>query len=299
MISAPPLAARVFRSELVRASLILLALLNIAFFPALWGNRTLMTSAGETASLYITGARPSASPGLIVRTPDPGAPGWQFEPAMAFNGVEMFRHFRLPRWNPYAGYGSPWAAGMMPQPVFPLALIPEAFPGPRAIAWFLVLRLFVAGVFAFLFMRFFVPFAASVVAAVAFMLTGYFVLFLNIDHLSTEVLLSAVFWSFERMFRTPSSRGVVPASAVIFLSIISGMPESTLLVLSFGYAVLYVPDLIRPCGTVKEGVRAARRRKSDRLRDGCVSAAPVRRVPPPWSGHPSAHRRRPGTVFRG
>ena len=85
-------------------------------------------------------------------------------------------------------------------------------------------------------MRFFVPFAASVVAAVAFMLTGYFVLFLNIDHLSTEVLLSAVFWSFERMFRTPSSRGVVPASAVIFLSIISGMPESTLLVLSFGYA---------------------------------------------------------------
>ena len=122
MISAPPLAVRVFRSELVRASLILLALLNIAFSPALWGNRTLMTSAGETASLYITGARPSASPGLIVRTPDPGAPGWQFEPAMAFNGVEMFRHFRLPRWNPYAGYGSPWAAGMMPQPVFPLAL---------------------------------------------------------------------------------------------------------------------------------------------------------------------------------
>jgi hypothetical protein len=217
----------------------LLAVLNFAFFPALWGNRTLMTSAGETASLYLTGAKPTAAPGVGPRTPDPGAPGWQFEPAMAFNGREIFHHHRFPRWNPYVAYGSPWAADMLVQPAFPLALLPELIPSPRVISWFVILRLFIAGIFAFLFMRYWTTFLASTVAAIAFMLTGYFILFLNVDHLSTEILVSVVFWSFERMYRTPSSRGVLPASVVIMLAIVAGMPESTLMILSFGY-IYYV-----------------------------------------------------------
>ncbi len=226
---------RMIGSELLHAGLILMAVLNVAFFPALWGNRTLLTSAAEVPTIYMTGAKPTPAAGIVVRTPDPGSPAWHLEPAMAFNGQEMLHNLRFPRWNPYVGYGAPWAAGMLEQPAFPLALLPEAFPSPRTISWFVVLRVFIAGLFTFLFMRFFVPFAGSIVAAIAFMLTGYFVLFLNIDHLSTEVLLPAVLWSFERMYRTPSSRGVVPAALVVLLSIISGMPESTLLELSFGY----------------------------------------------------------------
>jgi hypothetical protein len=214
----------------------LLAILNIAFFPALWGNRTLMTSAGEAPSLYTAGAKPTPAPGVVIRTPDPGSSAWQLEPGMAFNGTELFHHFRFPRWNPYVGYGAPWAAGMLSQPAFPLALLPEALPTPRAISWFIVLRVFTAGIFAFLFMRYFLSFPGSIVAAISCMLTGYFVLFLNIDHLSTEVLLPAVFWSFERMYRIASSRGVVPAAVIVCLTVVSGMPESTLLLLSFGYA---------------------------------------------------------------
>jgi hypothetical protein len=228
-------AARAARGELTQASLVLLAILNIIFFPVLWGDRTLMTSAYEAPSVYLTGAKPTPMTGLFLRTPDPGAPAWQFEPTMAFNGSEILDHLRFPRWNPYVAYGAPWAAGMLPQPAFPLALLPEVFPSPRIISWFLVLRLFAAGLFVFLFMRFFIPFSGSIVSAIAFMLTGYFVLFINIDHLSTEVLLPAVFWSFERMYRTSSSRGVVPAALVILLTIVSGLPESALLLLSFGY----------------------------------------------------------------
>lgn len=198
-----------------------------------------MASAAEMPSLFMTGATETSTSGILQRSPDIAAPAWQFEPAMAFNGQQLFRNYQWPLWNPFVGYGSPWAAGMLPQPFFPLSLLPAAFPSPGVLDWFLILRLFVAGVFAFLYLRLFVPFCPSVIGAITCMLTGYFVLYLNIDHLSTDVLLPAVFWSFERMYRNSAPKDAAPAVLVIFLSIVSGMPESTLLILSFGY-IYYV-----------------------------------------------------------
>jgi hypothetical protein len=214
-----------------------------------------MGSAAEVQSIFATGANATAAPPAVLRGADLAAPGWQFEPAMVFNGKELLTHGRFPVWNPYVAYGTPWAAGMLPQPLFPLAILPAAFPSPRAINWFIVLRLFAAGVMMLLFLRLFLSAAPSLIGAAAFMFSGYFIIFLNIDHLSTEILLPAVFWSFEKLYRGTSLRACIPAALVIFLSIVSGMPESTFLMLVFGYAYWLTRVVVSRAGMVQQGVR--------------------------------------------
>jgi hypothetical protein len=71
------------------------------------------------------------------------------------------------------------------------------------------------------------------------MLSGYHILFFNLPHLSVDILIPALFLSIERLLRQQSNRNLLLAIAVIFLSIAGGMPESTLLLLTFGYAYFF------------------------------------------------------------
>jgi hypothetical protein len=164
------------RNETFQAVVILFAVLNAGFYPSLWGNRTLLMSARDAASVLPTGANGDGTPASLFRTLDPGAPGWQFEPAMAFHHQQFWKQHHLPLWNPYVGYGAPWAAGMLSQPFFPLSFLVALHPTPRTVSWFIVLRLLTAGVFAYLFLKYFVSHAAAIAGAIACMLTGYFVI---------------------------------------------------------------------------------------------------------------------------
>ena len=227
------------RRERLQAFLVLFTILNLAFFQALWGHRTLMSSAFGVPSIIITGAYGTARfpPRTGLRTLDPGAPAWQFEPAMAFEHNELFNRHHLPLWNPYAAYGVPWAANMLSQPFYPPSFLLSLHPTPRTVSWFLILRLLMAGFFAYLYLRMFTPHAAALVGGIAFMLTGYFILFINIDHLSTEILLPFVFYATERLLNNPSVKSKLIATAAAYLTIVAGMPESTFLILA--YASVY------------------------------------------------------------
>jgi hypothetical protein len=222
--------------EYLQAFLVLFAILNMAFFQALWGHRTLMSSAHSAASVTATGAYGSKTlpPAKYLRTLDPGAPAWQFEPAMAFNHNELFKNHHLPLWNPFAAYGVPWAANMLSQPFYPLSFLLSLDPTPRTVSWFLILRLLAAGFFAYLFLRYFMRHAAALVGGIAFMLTGYFIIFINIDHLSTEILLPVVFYGIEGLLRDPSIKAKLLATASVFLVIVAGMPECTFIILTYG-----------------------------------------------------------------
>ena len=219
----------------MQAFLVLFVILNLAFFQALWGHRTLMSSAFGVPSIIASGAYGTARfpPPKAMRTLDPGAPAWQFEPAMAFNHNEVFKRHHLPLWNPYAAYGVPWAANMLSQPFYPLSFLVSLHPSPRMISWFLILRLLSAGFFAYLYLRYFVPQGAALTGGIAFMLTGYFMLFINADHLSTETLIPIVFYATERLLRDGSVKSKLVAAAAVYLTIVSGMPESTLLILAY------------------------------------------------------------------
>jgi len=98
--------------------------------------------------------------------------------------------------------------------------------------------IFVGGLLMFLFARQFLTALPSLVAAVTFMLSGYFVIYLGIAHVSVEVLIPGVFLAFELLLRRNSWAAVGGVAAMILLGMAGGMPESLFLMLAF--ASLYV-----------------------------------------------------------
>ena len=219
----------------VQAALILGLILNAIFFPMLWGGKTLLMSSWDAPSIMQSGAYdPDPLPSRIGRTPDPGAPAWTIEPWLKIVANQYWKEHHLPLWNPYSGYGTPLAAAMQPQPFYPLTVLLSLHPTAWTYNFFIIGRLFVAGLLMFLFARLFLGFIPSLFAAVTFMLTGYFVTFLNMPHLSVEVLLPGVFLAFELLLRQNSWRAVIGTAGIIFLCFIGGMPESLFLIVSFG-----------------------------------------------------------------
>jgi hypothetical protein len=225
--------------EGVRASLILALILNVIFFPALWGNRTLLSSAWSAPSVMPGGAyHQGTAPPHFPLTPDPGAPAWTLEPWIKVISEQYLNEQRAPLWNPYNAYGTPFAAAMQPQPFFPLTALLSLDPTPWTYNVFIIARLFLAGILTFFFARLFLDHAASLFSAIAFMLSGYFIIFLDMPHLSAEVLLPALFLASELLLRKGSWPAVAVTAVTICLCITGGMPESSFLVISFG--CLYV-----------------------------------------------------------
>src|SRR6185295_6295777 len=167
-----------------------LALLRaVIFFPFVIGSKTLLLSSWDAPSVMNNGAYDlSPVPVRIGRTPDPGAPAWVTEPWLKLMQQQFWTEHALPLWNPYSAYGTPLAAAMQPQPYFPLTLLTSLHVSPWTYNLLLVGRLLLAGVLMFLFMRLFLSALPSAAAAVTFMLTGYFTIYINMPHLSVEVV---------------------------------------------------------------------------------------------------------------
>lgn len=218
----------------LHACVFLALLLVIIFSPFVTGQRSLMLSAWDAPSIMNNGAYDLAPPPpRIGRTPDPGAPAWVTEPWLKLIAQQFWTERSAPLWNPYSAYGTPLAAAMQPQPFFPLTLLNSLHVSPWTYNLFIVGRLLVAGVLMFLFMRLFLTTLPSAAAAVTFMLTGYFTIFINMPHLSVEVLTPGLFLAFEIVLRRRSWSAVALAAGMTFLSIVGGMPESTFLALAF------------------------------------------------------------------
>src|SRR4029077_13852505 len=88
----------------------------------------------------------------------------------------------------------------------------------------------------------------SLFAAVTFMLSGYFVIYLGIAHVSVEVLIPGVFLAFELLLRRNSWAAVGGVAAMILLGMAGGMPESLFLMLAFASLyfvcrILFAPPL--------------------------------------------------------
>lgn len=226
-----------FAHQTLQAAVILLAVINACFFPFIWGNRSLLASARDASSILPRGPWAGKPvPDNFPKTLDEAAPSWQSEPWFALVGHEYFEEHVAPLWNPYQAYGAPLAANMQSQPFYPLTIAYSAHPSPRAYNIYILLRLFIAGFCAYLFLRFFISFLPAIAGGILSMLAGYYILFLTMPQLSVEVLLPASLLACETLARRPNFRAMSFWAAVIFLILAGGMPESSLLALSFACA---------------------------------------------------------------
>jgi hypothetical protein len=220
--------------DFLKAALFLLIVLNLLFFPVLWGNKTLLLSSRDAPSVTQSGAFHQENyTQKTSRTVDAGAPAWTIEPWFKIISKQYWRDHVLPLWNPYAAYGKPLAAAQQAQPFYPLTVLESLHVTPRTYDFFIVGRLFVGGLLMFLFANLFLEFVPAIAAGVTYMLSGYFMIFLNMPHLSVELLAPGILWTFERVMRRNCWGSVSAAAAMIFCATAGGMPESLFLALSF------------------------------------------------------------------
>ncbi len=226
--------------EGARAALILLALLVLCFLPFVFGNKTLLESARQASSIMPYGAwKGKIVSSTFATTKDPGGPAWEAEPLLELTRNEYLQEKTLPFWNPYQAYGTPLAANMQSQVFYPLTVALSLWHTPRVRNWYLLSRLFLAGVCAYFYIRLFVSFLPALAAGVTSMLAGYYVLYISMPHLSVEVLIPAALLSAEYLIRRPRFRTLTWFAVVVFGILSGGMPESSLLVLSFVYVYVF------------------------------------------------------------
>lgn len=219
------------------AAVFLVLALHLCFFPFIWGNKTLLAGSRGVPSVMPNGALYGGSAGpTLYRGNDMGAAAWVTEAFAPLVGHQYLNETGAPLWNPYQAYGTPLAANMQSQPFNPLFVLFALHPAPRTFNLFVLCRFLVAGLCAYLYLRLFLPFAPSLAGGLVCMLSGYNILFFNMPHLSVDVLMPALFLAIERLLRQQSTRNVILAVAIIFLSLAGGMPESTLLLFTFGSA---------------------------------------------------------------
>lgn len=230
--------AKLLRSESTLAAAILIIILNIVFFPCVWGNKTMLESARLWPSIMPTGAwAEKTEPITWGKTADGAAAAWFFEPSLAVTAHDYWTG-TLPLWNPYQGYGQPFAADMQAQPFFPLTILIASHVTERTYDLYLLTRLLIAGFFTYLFLRLFVDFLPALAGGIAMMLGGYSILEIVMPHLSVEMLSPAALFTGERLLRRRSYGSAVAFAIVLFLMNLGGMPESALLALALVYCYL-------------------------------------------------------------
>ena len=92
-------AGKLAKHENLCAGFVLIIILNIFFFPVIWGNKTLMLGVRHTASIMPSGAYGDIPPAR-GRTPDSGAPAWCSEPWFKIISDELVKERSVPLWNP-------------------------------------------------------------------------------------------------------------------------------------------------------------------------------------------------------
>jgi hypothetical protein len=136
-------------------------------------------------------------------------------------------------WDPTRGFGTHHFVPIYLTYFLILKLPVYLFHAPWAWEAYLLVRLLLAGVFTFLLARSLpLRFLPALFAGVAYMLCGYFRIFLNFQHLNLEVFFPALLWSLLLLARRQSLGRVFAALFFIIQMWASGNP------MSFVYAIL-------------------------------------------------------------
>ena len=173
------------------------------------------------------------------------ATGYQAYPWGRFNR-EMFLSGYFPLWNPYSALGVPHLANPITDVLFPLKVLIYLLPFVPALDLLLLIRIFIAGFFTYLFTRSIgLDRAGSILAAVSFMFCGYFMRYLNMYFLNVDMCIPILLWAGSNLIEGKRSLGVLLLSVGVCLCILGGNPGATFYALFFaGSWVLFKVFLV-------------------------------------------------------
>ena len=168
---------------------------------------------------------------------DPGAYVWQ-HPAQWIEGARQLVSGHLPIWSQNEGIGVPLSSNFISTafylPLLPFSILFYFTKNLLFIDLFFVFRYMVASVGMFLFIRSLkVNRELSWLAAFVFFSSGYFIVIPNISHHSVDILLPWVAWGLTRLFYSGEKKWIGISSLLLGLSMLGGMPESSIFILFF------------------------------------------------------------------
>jgi hypothetical protein len=182
---------------------------------------------------------------------------WTYEPYVKVLRDDMVHHW-LPLWDPYVGSGAPLLANMAPAALSPMRLILASVDRP---AWdfYLLLRLFVAAFFTYLFAREVgIGFTGSLVAGITFGLSGHFIYYINMADLDAQIWLPVFLIATRKLAEKPTYRNFAIAAGLTALIILAGMPESAFFI--FLLATLYLLFCLSNLASTEQREKLWRRR---------------------------------------
>ncbi len=215
---------KIATNEYILASGIFILLLCILFKPVIFENRTLFP--------ILPGVTPDGPYGYsgegAFTVIDPCSFIW-VEVPLTITASEMIKSGVLPLWNPYIGCGVPLAANLMSGIYNPLRFFLLLFPQTWVFDFHLLLRIFLAGFFTFLFLRkISLSVTASLISAIAYMFSGHFMCYMTLWHLNADMMLPLLLLLFECNVQEKRRKYIVFAGVASALTILSGNPQAAI-----------------------------------------------------------------------
>ena len=207
------------------AALALFALPFLLLGRALWPGRVL----SPADSLLTVPPWSSLSPGLVAGNTALTDVTVALHPFLLYGWQEIARgHF--PLWNPYAFAGVPFFANPNTALLFPLTALGYVLPAALALTLMSILKLSVAGLGMYWFLRG-LPIAPlpAFTGAVAFMLSGQLIVWLQYTVGTTVIFLPLLFGVVERLRADPSRRWAAALAAGVALDVFAGYPQGAFL----------------------------------------------------------------------
>ena len=147
------------------------------------------------------------------------------EPYLEFKKNTILRGI-FPFWNPHQACGMPFFANGQPAVLFPLSAILYFISDKYSWDMYIILQIFLAGLFTYYFMRLIGYLAVpSILAATAYMFSGPIITWMVNVTTSTSILLPLLFICVEKIIRRHDIKWAAISSIVIGGIIISGHPE--------------------------------------------------------------------------
>ena len=227
---------RIAGNEYLLASAVLLLLICFFFKPVLFGNRTL--------SPILPGVMPDGPYGYhgegTFTVVDPTSYLWIELPA-TIAASTMIKSGTFPLWNPYVGCGTPLAANLMSGIYNPVRFFLLLFPQPYVFDFYLLLRIFLAGFFTFLFLRKIrISQMAALFSSIAYMFSGHFMCYLTLWHVNVDMLTPFLLFLFECSVQGQKENAYHLCRSWSRLSSISREPAICPPVHSIAFALLFL-----------------------------------------------------------
>jgi hypothetical protein len=142
--------------------------------------------------------------------------------------ASSIRSGEVPLWNPYLFMGVPFVANIQTAVFYPLNVLFYLLPVTTAYNFSIILHIFLAGLFMYLFARFSLelkPFS-SFISAVVFMFSGFFSAQVgHLEQINTSAWIPLLFLFIDKSFKKRSIPFAVCAGLVVGVVLLAGHPQ--------------------------------------------------------------------------